>query len=90
MREAERVEMEINSMMMGGGSHGPAAPNGAKRPVQRVDLAVQRARQGTTIYSRLSLGPGQHFASQGAFLVTATGTHWRVPGTPGNTAGSNR
>ena len=83
MREAERVQMEVNSMMMGGGSHGPAAPAGSTRNVQRVDLTVQRARQGTTIYSRLSLGPGQHFASQGAFLIGPNGTRWSVPGTPG-------
>lgn len=83
MREAERVQMEVQSMMMGGGSHGPAVNHADNPDVKHVNLDLLRSRQGTTLYPRLSLGPGQHFASQGAYLIDGSGAHWTVPGKPG-------
>jgi len=82
MREAERLQMEVQALMSGGGGRRPVVPLTGDGTTQ-LDLATQNARTGTSIYPRLSLGPGQHYASQGAFLKElSTGkSRWLVPET---------
>jgi hypothetical protein len=80
-----QVQEEVQALQMGGGgrrpglvaSAAPARPAGAA-----VDFAEQARRGGTTAYPRLSLGPGQRFASKGAYLRRLGGVEaaeWIVP-----------
>ncbi len=84
MREAERLQMEVQALMSGGGGRRPVVPLRGDGATQ-LDLATQNARTGTSIYPRLSLGPGQHYASQGAFLKELGNgkSRWLVPETTG-------
>ncbi len=82
MRESMQVQEEIQSMMMGGGGRRPSS---AKSPAPdtmadeavmpsmpapgKVDIQEMMKRRGVTAYPRMTLGPGQRFASHGAYLV---------------------
>jgi hypothetical protein len=55
-----------------------AAPAATDEGVPRLNMAeLTAASEGTTVYPRLALGPGQRFASKGAYLV-----RWAAPGAP--------
>lgn len=84
MREDERVQMEVQSQMMGGGTRQPSAQQSGNQ-VQTASLAALVNRKGISAYPKLSLGPGQRFASKGVYLVPLDSTPetaaplWLVP-----------
>lgn len=88
MRESEGLQMQVQALMMGGGGGRRIAaglqPESAEVVERRAaHLELQRRRTSTTLYPRLSLGSGQHFAAKGAFLVSPDGVaRWIVPGHP--------
>jgi hypothetical protein len=86
MRERMQVQEEVQALQMGGGGRQPAQTARSATPASAagVDFALQLSRGGTTAYPRLSLGPGQRFASKGVYLIklkpgAADLPEWIVP-----------
>jgi hypothetical protein len=73
-RESSRAEEEARDRPNLGyrGVYAGNRPTGADRPTDQgpapVPVAVGHS-SSTTIYPRLSLGPGQRYASKGAYIV---------------------
>jgi hypothetical protein len=71
-----------NQVASGSAGGNEAAPSAVPQP-SRSDLTS--AREGTTIYPRLTLGPGQRLASKGAYVLPLAGqpfgsqAEWIVP-----------
>ena len=83
-REAQRAEEE--TMIRGAGHPPPPSAARAARlapgaiygtdpqgPLAQANTPLVGERQGTTIYPRLSLAPGQRYASKGAYIVRFAG-----------------
>jgi hypothetical protein len=78
MFEAMQVQEEVRDMTMGPMNRRPLSPTpptaaetaamAAAAKAQSDHLEEMRKRGGTTVYPRLSLGPGQRLASKGAYL----------------------
>jgi len=88
-REGAKVQQEVNDLRSMGlkteliRKHGNmTVEEGSRLPVGQTQLTK---REGTTIYPRLSLGPGQRFASKGGYIMRYSHdmlepeTSWIVP-----------
>lgn len=92
LREGQRAEDETRELMIArhhkgpGGVHAQAESrmNAAEdrrmpRPMPVRPEQLRQRREGTTIYPRLALGPGQRFASKGAYIVRVEDDGRRTP-----------